>query len=152
MDSIKRVYLESSLRMWEWIAEEPHRTKKDYLSLFPSIPNIIHKCFLCEYRSTTLETLETCGFCCNEPCLVNWLPHDTKSNHYFRCEEERSLYCRWTRLTGMYLSLPRRPYLAQRLARGIVNLHRDALGLPHIPLWVPPEHRNRCDTEQRTSV
>ena len=149
MDPVKREYLESSLKMWEWIAEEPHRTKEDYFNLYSGLPRIQHNCFLCEYRSTTLETLK---FCCEEPCLVNWLPYYTKGNHSFRCEEDRSLYCRWSKVSGMYFLFPKRPYLAQRLARGIVNLHRDALGLPHIPLWVPPEHRYRCDTEQRTSV
>lgn len=138
MDPIKREYLESSLKMWEWIAEEPHRTKDDYFDPYSNLPSIKHDCFLCEYRKISDEDFY---FSCNEPCLVNWLPHDTGGNHYFRCEESRSLYHRWTKVTGMYSLLPKRPYLAQRLARGIVNLHRDALGLPHIPLWVPPEQR-----------
>lgn len=138
MDLVKRSYLESSLEMWEWIAEEPHRTKEDYLNLHPDLPFIKHNCFLCEYRNTTLEYL---GFCCEEPCLVNWLPHETRESHYFRCEDSRSLYHRWSKLAGMYSYCPKRPYLAQRLARGIVNLHRDAIGLPHIPLWIPPEKR-----------
>ena len=146
MDSVKRKYLESSLKMWEWIAEEPHRTKDDYFILYSDLIPIKHSCFLCEYRSTTLEAP---GFYCEVPCLVNWLPNDTKGNHDFRCERSRSLYNRWTKAVGMYSLLHKRPYLAQRLARGIVNLHRDALGLPHIPLWVPPEHRYRCDMEHR---
>ena len=138
MDSVKLKYLESSLKMWEWIAEEPHRTKEDYFILYSDLIPIKHSCFLCEYLSTTLEDH---GFYCEVPCLVNWLPHDTSENHCFRCEESRSLYHRWTKVTGMYSLLPKRPYLAQRLARGIVNLHRDALGLPHVPLWIPPEKR-----------
>ena len=149
MDPIKRKYLESSLKMWEWIAEEPHRTKEDYFILYSDLIPIKHSCFLCEYRSTTLGDP---GFYCEVPCLVNWLPHDTTGNHYFRCEDNRSLYKRWTKVSGMYSYNSKRPYLAQRLARGIVNLHRDALGLPHIPLWVPPEHRNRCDTEKRINT
>ena len=138
MNLFERAYLESSLKMWEWIAEEPYRIKEDYFNTISDLPYIKHNCFLCEYRNTTLKDP---GFYCEVPCLVNWLPHDTKVNHYFRCENNRSLYKRWTKVIGMYSSLPKRPYLAQRLARGIVNLHRDALGLPHVPLWVPPEKR-----------
>lgn len=139
MDPVKLSYLESSLKMWEWIAEEPHRTKKDYFILYSDLIPIKHSCFLCEYRKISDEDFY---FSCNEPCLVNWVPNaDEDKGHYYRCEWEYTLYHRWTKVTGMYSLLPKRPYLAQRLARGIVNLHRDALGLPHIPLWVPPEQR-----------
>ena len=148
MDPVKRAYLESSLKMWEWIAEEPYRTKEDYLRLNEGIFPIKHNCFLCEYRKIVNDDEY---FDCNEPCLVNWVPSaDKGKGHFFRCEWKYTLYHRWTKASGLYsYSHDKRPYLAQRLARGIVNLHRDALGLPHIPLWVPPEHRNRCDTEKR---
>ena len=146
---LRQKYLQESLALWEWIAEEPGRTKLDYFNKY-ELWDIQHNCFLCEYRKI-VDRYEF--FNCNEPCLVDWVPSaDEGRGHYFRCEWEYTLYHRWTKVSGMYWLLPKRPYLAQRLARGIVNLHRDALGLPHTPLWVPPEHRNRCDTEQRTSV
>ena len=135
---LRQKYLQESLDLWEWIAEEPGRTKLDYFNKY-ELWDIQHNCFLCEYRKI-VDRYEF--FNCNEPCLVDWVPSaDEGRGHYFRCEWEYTLYRRWTKVSGQHYHYNKRPYLAQRLARGIVNLHRDALSLPHVPLWVPPEKR-----------
>ena len=81
--------LKKSLEMWEWLAQQPYKSKAQYF-YYNNITDIpLCECYMCEWCDITPKSDQHC-----ELCPIDWLGNGDFTRN-FRCERYPSPYRRW---------------------------------------------------------
>ncbi len=83
--------------MWNWLSENPERSKHDYLKIYGTNPQLDSDCFLCQYNSNTDKIF------CENTCILVWPSGD--------CIGENGLFKPWAN----EINLQRRSELARQI-------------------------------------
>lgn len=80
--------VKESLEMWEWLRDNPDKTKKGYLNKFKPNEEIMCGCYFCEYSHKEIDDIHSldCNIC---PAYGLWGSETTElaiKNGYF-CEQ-----------------------------------------------------------------
>lgn len=83
--------LKKTRDMWEWLAGNPEKDKKDYLNIKKIDDASTNNCYLCEYVVQNSGRGLDCDFC---PLKGMWA--DTSAFYSLKCNESSAWYYEWS--------------------------------------------------------
>lgn len=96
----KQEAIEKHRKMWNWLADNPGKSKSDYLEIYEPIVWLLNDCYLCEYANDNCDD-----------CPLQW-PHNECSTH-----EQNGLFDEWIKEMVCYEDYVRAAEIAKQIAQ-----------------------------------